>query len=132
MARGLHSLLRGGRGPPGKPEERVGARLWGGLDRTSEMALGSGWAGASFELSVELRGQVALHLGARALDAALLLELSMRAGRKRAQEWMDALFAAPLGATAPHPAPASSLLERRARLLAELPERARRAGREAA
>ncbi len=86
-----------------RAEER-GARLWGGPDRTSEMALGSGWSGGSFELSVELRGQVALHLGARALDSALLTELSMRAGRKGAQDWMCALFAVPLGASSPHAA----------------------------
>src|SRR6266851_7634954 len=41
-------------------EER-GARLWGGPDRTQEMALARAWAGGAFELSIELRGQIALH-----------------------------------------------------------------------
>ena len=112
-------------------EER-GARLWGGPDRTSEMGLGSAWAGGAFELSLELRGQVALHLAARALDAALLIELSARARRAGTQEWMGALFSAPLGTASPHEAPPLSLAERRERLLAELPALARSAGREAA
>jgi myo-inositol-1-phosphate synthase len=114
-----------------RAEER-GARLWGGPDRTSEMGLGSGFAGGAFELSLELRGQIALHLAARALDAALLVDLAARAGRAGAQEWMDALFADRLGAKAPHQALSLSLLERRARLVAELPALARGASREAA
>ncbi|HZX93657.1 MAG TPA: inositol-3-phosphate synthase [Myxococcales bacterium] len=114
-----------------RAEER-GARLWGGPDRTSEMGLGCGWAGAPFEISIELRGQVAVHQAARAFDAALLLELAARARRSGAQQWMDALFAAPLGSGSPHEAGAPTLLERRARLLAELPALARSAGREAA
>ena len=114
-----------------RAEER-GAQLWGGPDRTSEMGLGSAWAGGAFELSLELRGQVALHLAARALDAALLVDLAARARRTGAQEWMGALFAAPLGTASPHEAPPLSLSERRERLLAELPALARSAGREAA
>jgi len=112
--------------------EETDARLWSGAHRTVEMALGSGWAGGSCELSLELRGQVELHLAARALDAALFTELALRAGRAGAQQWMDALFAAPLGTTAPHEAGTQTLLERRARLLAELPALARSTGREAA
>jgi myo-inositol-1-phosphate synthase len=112
-------------------EER-GARLWGGPDRTSEMGLGSAWAGGAFELSLELRGQVALYLAARALDAALLIELAARAGRSGAQDWMDALFSAPLGTASPRQATAMSLQERRARLVAELPALAQSANREAA
>jgi Myo-inositol-1-phosphate synthase len=114
-----------------RAEER-GSGLWGGPDRTSEMGLGSAWAGGAFELSLELRGQVALHLAARALDAALLVELATRARRTGAQPWMDALFAAPLGAPAPRDAAALPLSARRERLLAELPVLARSAGREAA
>jgi len=95
--------------------------LWGGPDRTSEMGLGGTWAGGVFELSLELRGQVALYLAARALDASLLIELAARAGRSGAQEWMDALFASPLGATSMRDATKGSLIERRARLVAELP-----------
>jgi hypothetical protein len=114
-----------------RAEER-GARLWGGPDRTSEMGLGSAWAGGAFELSLELRGQVALYLAARGLDAALLVELAARAGRSGGQDWMDALFAAPLGAGSPREAKPLSLLERRARMLAELPALARSAGRAAA
>src|SRR5205823_2881655 len=68
-----------------RAEER-GARLWGGPDRTAEMGLGSAWAGGAFELSIELRGHVALHLAARALDAALLLDLAARAGRTGAAQ----------------------------------------------
>jgi len=109
-----------------------GARLWGGPDRTSEMALGAAWAGGALELSVELRGQVALYLAARAFDAALLVELAMRAGRKGAQEWMEALFAQRLSSAVPREATALSLAERRARMVAELPALARSAGREAA
>jgi hypothetical protein len=112
-------------------EER-GVRLWGGPDRTSEMGLGSAWAGGACELSLELRGQVALHLAARALDAALLVDLAARARRSGAQEWMGALFAAPLGTAWPREAPPQSLAKRRERLLAELPALARSAGREAA
>jgi myo-inositol-1-phosphate synthase len=109
-----------------------GARLWGGPDRTSEMALGGSWAGGVFELSLELRGQVALYLAARALDASLLIELAARAGRSGAQEWMDALFASPLGATSERDTTKVSLLERRARLVAELPGLTTSVGREAA
>ena len=109
-----------------------GTRLWGGPDRTSEMALGTAWAGGAFELSVELRGQVALYLAARALDAALFLDLAARAGRTGAQEWMGALFAERLAAAAPREAVSLSFAERRRRLLAELPALARSAGREAA
>ncbi|MFL5309994.1 MAG: inositol-3-phosphate synthase [Myxococcales bacterium] len=101
-------------------EER-GARLWGGPDRTQEMALASAWAGGAFELTIELRGQIALHLGARALDAALLLELAARAGRSGAQEWMDALFVEPISAVAPREARPGTLAQRRERLAGELP-----------
>jgi Myo-inositol-1-phosphate synthase len=101
-------------------EER-GARLWGGPDRTQEMALASAWAGGAFELSIELRGQIALHLAARALDAALLLDLAARAGRTGAQDWMDALFAEPIAKVAPREARPKTLAERRARLDAEIP-----------
>ena len=114
-----------------RAEER-GARLWGGPDRTSEMGLASGFAGGAFELSLELRGQIALHLAGRALDAALLVDLASRAGRTGPQHWMDALFAARLGAKAPREAVSPPLLERRERLVAELPALARSAGREAA
>jgi hypothetical protein len=100
-------------------EER-GARLWGGPDRTQEMGLASAWAGGAFELSIELRGQVALHLAARAFDAALLVDLAARAGRTGAQGWMDALFAAPILPHAPREAQPATLAERRARLYAEL------------
>ncbi|HYZ89521.1 MAG TPA: inositol-3-phosphate synthase, partial [Myxococcales bacterium] len=81
-------------------EER-GARLWGGPDRTQEMGLASAWAGGAFEVSIELRGQIALHLAARALDATLLIDLATRAGRSGAQGWMDALFTAPILPDAP-------------------------------
>ena len=101
-------------------EER-GARLWGGPDRTQEMALASAWAGGAFELSIELRGQIALHLAARAVDAALLLELAARAGRSGAQDWMDALFVEPISSVAPREAPPGTLAERRERLARELP-----------
>ena len=114
-----------------RAEER-GAALWGGPDRTSEMGLGRGWAGAEFELSVELRGQVALHLAARALDAALLVELAARAGRAGAQTWMDALFTLAMGSATPQAATVSALMQRRARLVAELPVLAQSLGREAA
>ena len=114
-----------------RAEER-GASLWGGPDRTAEMGLGSAWAGGAFELSVELRGQVALYLAARALDAALLVELAARAGRAGAQQWMDALFTIPLGAAAPHEAAARSIAERRARLETELSALAEAARRRAA
>lgn len=114
-----------------RAEER-GVRLWGGPDRTSEMGLGCGFAGSSFELSLELRGQVAVHLAGRALDAALLVDLAARAGRAGAQDWMEALFAARLGSKAPREALSLSLLERRERLVAELPALARSASREAA
>ena len=113
-------------------QEDVGERPWSGPDRITEMGLVTGWAGGAFELSFELRGQIALHLAARALDAALLTDLAMRARRSGAQDWMDALFAAPLGASGPKGAAPTTLLERRARLLAELPALARSAGREAA
>jgi myo-inositol-1-phosphate synthase len=112
--------------------EQRGAPLWGGPDRTSEMGLGTAWAGGAFELSVELRGQVALYLAARAFDAALLTELASRAGRAGAQQWMDALFAAPLGSAGPHEAAATTLADRRARLHAELPALAAAARRVAA
>ncbi len=101
-------------------EER-GARLWGGPDRTQEMTLARAWAGGAFELSIELRGQIALHLAARGLDAALFLELAARAGRTGAQDWMDALFAAPIASVAVHEARPPTLAERRARLTAEMP-----------
>lgn len=102
-------------------EER-GARLWGGPDRTQEMALASAWAGGAMELSVELRGQTALYLAGRALDAALLTDLAGAAGRRGPQDWLGAFFAAPLGATAPREAAARTLQERRARMIAELPQ----------
>ena len=105
---------------------------WGGPDRTEEMGHADAWAGGGFELSIALRGRVALHLAARALDASLLVELAARAGRSGAQEWMDALFTAPLGSATPHDAAASTLAERRARLRAELPALAKGAAREAA
>jgi myo-inositol-1-phosphate synthase len=101
-------------------EER-GARLWGGPDRTQEMALAASWAGGALELSLELRGQVALHLGARALDAALLVELAQRGGRSGPQDWMGALFTGRLGASSPREAQPATVAERRARLVAELP-----------
>ena len=101
-------------------EER-GARLWGGPDRTQEMALASAWAGGAMELSVELRGQTSLYLAGRALDAALLTDLAGLAGRKGPQDWMDGLFASPLGAAAPREAAPKTLQERRARMIAELP-----------
>lgn len=126
---GMH--LSGAASLSTRAEER-GAPLWGGPDRTSEMGLGSAWAGGAFELSLELRGQVALYLAARALDAALLVELAARAGRKGAQPWMDALFAAPLGAAVPHEAASRSIAERRARLNAELSSLADAARRSAA
>ena len=128
-AEGMH--LKGAASLSTRAEER-GARLWGGPDRTSEIGLGCAWAGGAFELSLELRGQVQLHLAARALDAALLADLAARAGRKGAQEWLDALFAAPIGTASPHAAPPMSLAMRRERLLAELPALARSVGREAA
>jgi len=103
-----------------RAEER-GARLWGGPDRTEEMGLGAAWAGGAFEISVQMRGQVALHHAARAVDAALLCELAQRAGRIGAQTWMSALFAASPAAASPQDAPAATLQERRARLRAELP-----------
>jgi len=112
--------LRGTASLSTRVEER-GARLWGGPDRTQEMGLASAWAGSCFELSIELRGQIALHLAARALDAALLAELAMRAGRAGAQEWMDALFAAPIAPVSPREARSATLAERRARLRAEIP-----------
>ena len=114
-----------------RAEER-GASLWGGPDRTSEMGLGMAWAGGAFELSLELRGQVALYLAARAVDAALLIELASRAGRTGAQQWMDGLFAAPLGAPLPHEATLRSIAERRAALVEELPALAEAARRAAA
>lgn|GEM_PF-1749655 len=100
-------------------EER-GARLWGGPDRTQEMGLATAWAGSSFELALELRGPVSLYLAGRALDAALLTDLAGRAGRAGAQEFLDALFTAPVGGSRRHAAP-RKLSERRARLAAELP-----------
>ena len=101
-------------------EER-GARLWGGPDRTQEMALASAWAGGAFELSIELRGEIALHLAARALDAALLLDLAARAGRSGAQDWMNAFFAEPIAQVAPREAKRKTLAERRALMNAEIP-----------
>ena len=114
-----------------RAEER-GASLWGGPDRTAEMGLGAAWAGGGFELSLELRGPVALYFAARAFDAALLVELAARAQRSGAQEWMDALFLSSLGSASPREARTSSLAGRRTRLLAELPALARSAAREAA
>ena len=99
-------------------EER-GARLWGGPDRTQEMGLASAWGGSAMELSLELRGQVPLYLAGRALDATLMTELAGRAGRSGAQDWMNALFAVPLGASTPREA-LKTLAERRARMFAEL------------
>jgi myo-inositol-1-phosphate synthase len=112
-------------------EER-GARLWGGPDRTEEIGHALAWAGGGFELSIEMRGRVALYLAARALDASLLVDLAARAGRSGSQEWMNALFTAPLGSGTPHDAAAATLSGRRARLRAELPVLAKIAGREAA
>jgi len=114
-----------------RAEER-GAPLWGGPDRTSEMGMAPAWAGGAFELSLELRGQIALYLAGRALDAALLTELALRAGRTGAQDWMDALFAAPLGSAMARRATTESLLEGRDRLLAELPALARSVGQDEA
>jgi len=68
-----------------------------------------------------MRGHIALHLAARALDAALLVDLAARAGRSGAQEWMDALFSAPILPVTPREARRATLAERRARLAAELP-----------
>ncbi|HTO97285.1 MAG TPA: inositol-3-phosphate synthase [Myxococcales bacterium] len=104
-----------------------GVRLWGGPDRTSEMGLGSGFGGGVFEVSLELRGQVALYLAARALDAALLVDLAGRAGRSGAQDWMEGLFTSRLGSRAPREAASMSLLQRRERMVAELPVLARAA-----
>src|SRR5438105_6298552 len=101
--------------------EEHGARLWGGPDRTQEMALASAWAGGAFELSIELRGELALHLAARALDAALLLDLAARAGRSGAQDWMNAFFAEPIAQVAPREAKRKTLAERRALMNAEFP-----------
>ena len=103
------------------PVEERGARLWGGPDRTQEMGLACAWGGGAFEVSIELRGHIALHLAARALDAALLVDLAARAGRSGAQEWMDALFSAPILPVTPREARRATLAERRARLAAELP-----------
>jgi len=103
-----------------RAEER-GARLWGGPDRTEEMGLGAAWGGAAFEISVQMRGRVALHQAARAVDAALLSELAQRAGRSGAQTWMSALFAISPASASPHGAPAATLRERREKLRAELP-----------
>jgi len=114
-----------------RAEER-GASLWGGPDRTSEMGLGTAWAGGAFELSFELRGPVGLHLAARALDAALLVDLAARAQRSGAQEWMEPLFQAPLGSPSPREARAAPLATRRSRLVAELQALARIVGRQAA
>ncbi|MFL5379769.1 MAG: inositol-3-phosphate synthase [Myxococcales bacterium] len=100
-------------------EER-GARLWGGPDRTEEMGLGAAWGGGAFEISVQMRGHIALHQAARAVDAALLCELAQRGGRSGAQTWMSALFATSAGPASPHGAPAVSLRERRQQLRAEL------------
>ena len=101
-------------------EER-GARLWGGPDRTQEMGLASAWAGGAMELSLELRGQVPLYLAGRALDATLMTDLAGRAGSVGAQEWMGALFAGRLGPAAPREV-STTLAERRARMLAQLPQ----------
>jgi hypothetical protein len=101
-------------------EER-GARSWGGPDRTQEMGLCAAWAGGAFEVCVELRGQMALHQASRAVDAALLTELAQRAGRMGAQTWMSALFASAPGTPSPRQARPTSLAERHAQLLAELP-----------
>ena len=68
-----------------------------------------------------MRGQIALHQAARAVDAALLCELAQRAGRSGGQTWMSALFATSPAAATPHDAPAVTLRERRERLRAELP-----------
>jgi hypothetical protein len=123
----LHQLLESeGLGVVGatsmttRAEER-GARLWGGPDRTEEMGLGAAWAGSAFEISVQMRGHVALHHAARAVDAALLCELAQRAGRSGAQTWMSALFATSVAAASPHDAPGATLRERRDRLRSELP-----------
>lgn len=128
-AEGLH--LTGSASLSTRAEEH-GARTWGGADRTEEIGRAEAWAGGALELSIELRGQVALHLAARAFDAALLTDLAIRAGRSGAQDWMDALFATPLGSGTPREAAAATLAERRARLHAELPALAERASREAA
>ena len=117
---GTEALALVGASSLGTRVEERGARMWGGPDRTQEMVLASAWAGGSMELCIELRGQIGLHLAARALDAALLVELAARAGRRGAQEWMAALFAAQPGSGVPREAQASTLTERRARMLAEL------------
>jgi hypothetical protein len=114
-----------------RAEER-GARLWGGPDRTSEMALGAAWAGGAFELSLELRGRVALYLAARALDAGLMVDLAARAGRSGGQWWMESLFAAPLGSATPRAAAQGTILERRAGMAAEISVLAAGVSREAA
>ena len=85
------------------------------------MGLAAAWAGGSFEISVQMRGQISLHHAARAVDAALLCELAHRAGRTGAQTWMSALFATSPATASPHDAPAATLRERRERLRAELP-----------
>jgi myo-inositol-1-phosphate synthase len=67
-------------------------------ERAQEIALAPSFAGGGLELSFELRGPLALHLAARALDAALLTELAHRAGAAGVQAWMGALFSTPLAA----------------------------------
>jgi myo-inositol-1-phosphate synthase len=114
-----------------RAEER-GTRLWAGPDRTEEIGRAAAWAGGALELSLELRGNVALYLAARALDASLLIDLAARAGRRGGQGWMDALFADPLGAGTPRQAATPTLAERRARLYGELPALAEGAAQEAA
>src|SRR5258705_6070033 len=84
---------------------------------------------ASLSTRAEERGE---HLLARAGDPVLMVDLVWRAGRSGAKGWMDALFAKPLRSATQKQATAETLLEQRARLLAELPALARSIGREAA
>lgn len=93
-------------------------------ERAQEIALSPSWAGGSLELSFELRGPLALHVAARAFDAALLVDLAQRAGASGAQDWLSALFAAPVSSSlslGKREAPAS-LAERREQMLAALPQ----------
>src|SRR2546428_2685206 len=113
-----------------RAEER-GTSLWGGPDRTSEMGLGTAWAGGAF------RAIARAARSRRALSrcAGPRRGIAGRAGRARAEErgaGVDALFLSPLGSASPHEARTVSLAGRRGRLLAELPTLARSAGREAA
>ncbi|GAC1337245.1 MAG: hypothetical protein NVSMB23_03480 [Myxococcales bacterium] len=100
-----------------------GTAAFGASERSQEIALAPSFAGGGLEFSFELRGPLALQLAARALDAALLTELALRAGASGVQAWMGALFSAPLAAplTAGKREQVPSYAERRELLLAALP-----------